>query len=67
MAAEESKDIVAILRKAIERDERSYSQLAKDCGVNHSILIRFVAGERDIVLGTASKISKALGLSLKED
>ncbi len=67
MAAKKYIDIAAILRNAIEQDERSYSQLAKDCGVNHSILIRFVAGERDIVLGTASKISKALGLSLKED
>ncbi len=67
MAAKKSDDLVAILRNAIERDERSYSQLAKDCGVNHSILIRFVAGERDIVLGTASKIGRALGLSLKKD
>ena len=67
MARENLNDMTAILRNAIQQDERSYSQLAKDCGVNHSILIRFVAGERDIVLGTASKISKALGLSLKED
>ncbi len=67
MAGEKLSDMADILRHAIERDERSYYQLAKDCGVNHSILIRFVAGERDIVLGTASKISKALGLSLKKD
>lgn len=67
MSHRERDDIAAVLRQAIEQDERSYYQLAKDCGVSHTVLIRFVAGERDIVLGTAGKICKALGLKLKED
>lgn len=59
--------MAAVLRKAIKDDERSYYRLAKDSGVDHSVLIRFVAGERDIVLGTAGRICKALGLRLKKD
>ncbi len=62
-----SEDIAEVLRKAIEDDERSYYRLAKDCGVSHTVLIRFVAGERDIVLGTAGRICGALGLKLKKD
>ena len=61
------EDIAEVLRKAIENDERSYYRLAKDCGVSHTVLIRFVAGERDIVLGTAGRICRALGLTLKRD
>ena len=62
-----SEDIAEVLRKAIQDDERSYYRLAKDCGVSHTVLIRFVAKERDIVLGTAGRICCALGLKLKKD
>ncbi len=62
-----SEDIAEVLRKAIVDDERSYYRLAKDCGVSHIVLIRFVAGKRDIVLATAGRICRALGLKLKKD
>ena len=62
-----SEDIREVLRTAIQDDERSYYRLAKDCGVSHTVLIRFVAGERDIVLGTAGRICRALGLKLKKE
>ena len=62
-----SEDFAEVLRKAIKDDERSYYRLAKDCGVSHTVLIRFVAKERDIVLGTAGRICGALGLKLKKD
>ncbi len=62
-----SEDIAEVLRKAIVDDERSYYRLAKDCGVSHTVLIRFVADERDIVLGTAGRICRALGLKLRKD
>ena len=62
-----SEDFAEVLRKAIVDDKRSYYRLAKDCGVSHTVLIRFVAGERDIVLGTAGRICRALGLKLKKD
>ncbi len=62
-----SEDIAEVLRKAIQDDERSYYRLAKDSGVSHTVLIRFVAKERDIVLGTAGRICLAIGLTLKRD
>ena len=67
MSGKEPEDIATVLRRAIKDDERSYYRLAKDSGVDHTVLIRFVAGERDVVLGTAGRICNALGLKLKKD
>jgi len=53
------------LRQAITRSGLSYYQLSKDSGVNAVIISRFVAGERDLRLQTASRLAKALKLELK--
>jgi len=39
-------------------------RLAKNSGVSEPVLSRFISGQRDITLTTASKITEALGLVL---
>lgn len=53
------------LRKAIEESGYSNYQLSHLTGVSQSVLNRFVSGERDITLGTASKIAVVIGAELK--
>ena len=53
-----------ILQAAIESDGRTFYRLGKDAGVSTEIIYRFVAGERDIRLATASKLAAVLGLEL---
>jgi DNA-binding phage protein len=50
----------------MERDGRSLYVLAKDSGVNSAILGRFIKGERDLRLKTASKLCMILGLDLRK-
>lgn len=52
------------LRSAIEHNERSVYQIAKDAGVSQIMISRFLSGERDIRLATADKIARVLGLEL---
>ena len=53
------------LRKAIEKAGYTNYALSQLSGVSQSVLNRFVSGERDITLETASKIAAAIGLELK--
>lgn len=53
------------LRKAIEESGYSNYALSHLTGVSQSVLNRFVSGERDITLGTASKIAVVIGAELK--
>lgn len=57
-------DLAAILRAAIESSELSRYALAQRSGVDAGVLCRFVAGERDLRLETASKLCEVLGLRL---
>ena len=59
-------DLAETIRRAIERDRRTLYRLAKDSGVNSAILGRFVKGERDLRLETASKLCAILGLKLRK-
>jgi len=53
------------LRTAIKEAGKSIYQVAKDSGVAHPVILRFVSGERDIRLETAEKLAESLGLELK--
>jgi plasmid maintenance system antidote protein VapI len=55
----------ALLKKAVERDDRNVTQLAKAAGVAQSQVFRFVTGERTVSLATAAKLARALGYELK--
>jgi len=52
------------LQAAIESDGRTFYRLGKEAGVSPEVIYRFVAGERDIRLATASKLVDVLGLEL---
>lgn len=53
------------IRKAIERGRWTGYRLAKESGVSQAVVCRFINGQRDITLATASKLVKTLGLELK--
>jgi plasmid maintenance system antidote protein VapI len=61
-------DITEQLRRAILRELRKSDMtkymLAKDTGVNWSVIDRFVSGERGISLETAAKLCEYLKLDL---
>jgi transcriptional regulator with XRE-family HTH domain len=53
------------LREAIEDSGFTVYHIAKAAGVKHAVVARFLSGERDVRLETASKIADALGLELR--
>jgi len=52
------------LRKAIEASGKTVHQLAIETGVSHTVIGRFLKGERDLRLETADKLSAAVGLTV---
>jgi transcriptional regulator with XRE-family HTH domain len=54
------------LRELIEARGLSAYALAKLAGVDRAVILRFLAGERDIQLATAGRLAAALGLRLVE-
>lgn len=61
------KSLADVIRDAIERDERTRlrTQLAKVSGVADAQLSRFCRKQRDLTLGTADRLCRVLGLSLR--
>lgn len=59
-----NKTLGDIIRAAIRADGRTRYRLGKDTGIAQAVLGRFIRGERDITLGTATKLCRALGLRL---
>jgi plasmid maintenance system antidote protein VapI len=57
--------ISAVLKKAIQASEMNINQLAKATGVSHPVILRFMAGERDIRLATADKLAATLGVRVQ--
>lgn len=59
--------LLKAIADAQENGETLY-RIAKESGVNHTALTRFVTGERrDIRVSTADKLAAYLGLSLTPD
>lgn len=54
------------LRAALKADGRSLNEIGRACGVAPAVLSRFVSKERDVTVGTADRICRALGLALVE-
>ncbi len=60
-------DLIKMLRDAIEDDPRSLYALAKDAGLEYSVLNRFANGIRtEIGLTTTGKLCEALGYELRK-
>lgn len=57
--------ITDTLREAIRSSGKSVYQLAKDSGVAHPIIFRFLSGERDIRLATADKLASVVGVKVR--
>lgn len=53
------------VREAIRRQE-SASAVARESGVNVSVLLRFLSGERAMTTDSLDKVATALGLKLIE-
>jgi transcriptional regulator with XRE-family HTH domain len=64
--APKGNDLADQLREVIVSRGISASELAKLAGVDHRSIQRFLNGERDITLGSASRIAAALGVRLVE-
>jgi DNA-binding phage protein len=60
MAAD--SELAEQLREAIAASGMSSYALARESGVDSGIIVRFLAGERDVTLSTASKIAAAVGV-----
>ena len=59
-------ELARIIRTAIERDGRSLYRIAQEADVSYQALHPFVRGQReDIVLSTADRLCKVLGLALR--
>ncbi len=63
--ADDSKYLENQIKKAIKQGGWTTYSLAKESGVHHSIIVRFLNGERSLSLPVASKLVKTLGLELK--
>lgn len=53
------------LKTAIAASGKSVYGLAKESGIAHPVILRFIAGERDIRMASADKLAETLGLELK--
>jgi hypothetical protein len=60
----QGRGIVAKLARAVEASRLTPYAIAKNAGVNHRTLGRFLTGERGIQFDTAARLANALGLDL---
>ena len=60
-----TKDIEEQLRQAILNADISRYRLSQLTGVSEGVLSNFVNGHRSLVLTTAAKLAKALGLEIR--
>ena len=58
-------DLGSQLREAFEASGLSRFELARRAGLAYAVVHRFCGGERDVTLGTASKIANVLGMELQ--
>ncbi len=57
-------DLEAIVKSAVEKSGLSLAELARQSGVSHPQLSRFMRGERTLTLTSATKLFEALGLEV---
>ena len=62
---EQRNKLAEQLKAAIGKSGLSVYRLAKQAGVPQPVLWRFVKGQRDLTLSTASKVARVLGLELR--
>lgn len=57
--------ILSELRKAVRADRRSQIEIARAAKMHPVALSRFMRGRRDLTIGAAEKLARALGFSVK--
>ncbi len=60
-----TSDLAARIRKAFNASGLSRFELARQAGISYAIVHRFMGTDRDITIGTASKLCDVLGLKLR--
>lgn len=60
----EKTDLAKEFRAAFESSDMNRLELSRRSGLAYSVIHRFIAGERDLTLRTASKLANVLGLRL---
>ncbi len=63
--SEPSNSLAVAIRRAFKRSGLTAYRLSKLSGVSESALSRFLSGKMDLRLAVASKLCKALGLTLQ--
>ncbi len=58
-------DLAADIRREIKRQGLSAYRVAMDSGIDRSVAVRFINGERGLTLSTASRVCEMLGLKLR--
>jgi DNA-binding phage protein len=53
------------LKAAITTDGRPLTRIAREAGIDHGILVRFVNGERGMTMRTVDRVCGVLGLELR--
>lgn len=67
MSAKRNKvDLAEQLRATFEQSGMSKFELARRSGVSYSGVHRFISGERDITLDTASRLAEVLGVEFHQ-
>ena len=57
-------DLAGVLESAVRKDGRSPYAISQAAEIRPEVLTRFLNGERDLKLSTASKLCKVLDLEL---
>jgi plasmid maintenance system antidote protein VapI len=60
-----NRNAATVVREAIRRDHRPITRLALDAGVSHSMVSRFVSGQRGVTIDTMDRLIGTLGLELR--
>ena len=61
----EQADLAEQLRAAFAESGLSRFELARRASISYAIVHRFIGGDRDIALRTATKLARVLGLELR--
>ena len=62
----QSTDLAGQLRTAFAKSGLSRFEFARRAGISYAIVHRFIGGDRDVTLATASKMAAVLGLALRK-
>jgi len=66
-ASSQLHSLSELLRRSIRESHKSVDEIASKAGLDPNLILKFLAGERDIRMATADRLAYALGLELPVD